>query len=159
MQQVAYKYSNSWQEQVELPVVEPRARKSVKTRISNQYRKLIVKCGFFLFAYAVLLVFLCAKSASLGYDIERLNKDISKLTTANHRLEYQIARYSSLSRIEKIAATELGMQKADLHNSIAVKVQPKPVQVASSQKETTNLSEKPLYKIYTSLSHLAQNSL
>lgn len=159
MQQAAYKYPNSWQEQVELPVVEPRVRTVAKTRNKNQYRKFIVKGGFVLFAYAVILVFLCAKSASLGYEIERLNKDISKLATANHRLEYEIARYSSLSRIEKIAVAELGMQKAELQNTIAVKVDPQPIQVASNQPEVTNLSEKPLYKIYTSLSQLAQNSL
>lgn len=158
MQQVAYSYSNSWQEKVELPVVEPRVRTVVKTK-TNQHRKILVKIGMLLFAYAVLLVFLCAKSASLGYEIENLNKDISKLTTANHRLEYQIARCSSLSRIEKLAVTELGMQRADLKNSIAVKVNSKPVQVASREPETANLSERPLHKIYTSLSHLAQNSL
>ncbi|HWQ76236.1 MAG TPA: hypothetical protein VN441_13060, partial [Syntrophomonas sp.] len=83
-----------------------------------------------------------------------------KLNTANHRMEYQIAQLSSLPRIEKIATTELGMQKPDLNKSIAVKIEPQPIQVASSQKkETTNLSEKPLYKIYTSLSYLAQNGL
>ncbi len=158
MQQVAYKYSDSWQEKVEIPVIEPRVRTVVKIK-TNQHRKLLVKAGLFLFAYAVMLVFLCAKSASLGYEIENMNKEISKLTTANHRLEYQIASYSSLSRIEKIAVTELGMQRADLSHSIAVKVEPKPVQVASRQPENANLSEKPLYKIYTSLSHLAQNSL
>jgi len=158
MQQVAYSYSNSWQEKVEMPVVEPRIRTVVRVK-TNQHRKILVKVGMLLFAYAVLLVFLCAKSASLGYEIENLNKDISKLTTANHRLEYQIARYSSLSRIEKIAVAELGMQRADLKHSIAVKAESKPVQVASRQQETANLSERPLYKIYTSLSHLAQNSL
>jgi len=157
MQQVAYDYSNSWQEKAESSVVEPRVRTVVKTR-TNQHRKIVVKCGLLLFGYAILLVFLCAKSASLGYEIENLNKDINKLTTANHRLEYQIASFSSLSRIEKIAVTELGMQRADLNNSIAVKVESQPIQVAS-RKETTNLSEKPLHKIYTSLSHLAQNSL
>lgn len=158
MQQVAYSYSNSWQEKVEMPVVEPRVRTVVRVK-TNQHRKILVKVGMLLFAYAVLLVFLCAKSASLGYEIENLNKDISKLTTANHRLEYQIARYSSLSRIEKIAVAELGMQRADLKHSIAVKVESKPVQVASRQQETASLSERPLHKIYTSLSHLAQNSL
>lgn len=157
MQQVAYNYSNPWQEKVELSVVEPRVRTVVKTR-TNQHRKVLVKCGLLVFAYSVLLVFLCAKSASLGYDIDNLNKDINNLTTSNHRLEYQIASYSSLSRIEKIAVTELGMQRADLNNSIAVKAETQPVQVASNHKVTTNLSEKPLHKIYTSLSHLAQNS-
>lgn len=159
MQQVAYNYSNSWQEQVELPL-EPRVSKVVKTtRQHNQYRKVLVKCGLLVFAYAVLLVFLCAKSASLGYQIDNLNKDINNITTDNSRLEYQIAQQSSPSRIEKIATTELGMQRADLKNSIAMKVEPQPIRVASQQNEAINMSQKPLYKIYTSLSHLAQNSL
>lgn len=158
MQQAAYKHQDMWQEKVELPVSEPRKKTVIKPAV-NQHRKILVKGGLLLFAYAVLLVFLCAKSASLGYDIDRLNKDIDKLNTANHRMEYQIAQLSSLSRIEKIATTQLGMQIPDLKKSIAVKVEPQPIQVASSQKEKTNLSEKPLYKIYTSLSHLAQNGL
>jgi len=159
MQQVAYNYSNSWQESVELPV-EPRVKKVVRTtRQHNQYRKVLVKCGLLVFAYAILLVFLSAKSASLGYQIDNLNKDINNITTANNRLEYQIACQSSLSRIEKIAIAELGMQRVDLKNSIAMEVEPQPIKVASQQNEATNMSQKPLYKIYTSLSHLAQNSL
>ena len=159
MQQVAYNYSNSWQEQVELPV-EPRVKKVVRTtRLQNQHRKILVKCGLLLFAYAVLLVFMCAESASLGYQIDNLNKDINNITTDNSRLQYQIAQQSSLSRIEKLATSELGMQRADLKNSIAMKVEPQPIKVASLQNEATNMSQKPLYKIYTSLSHLAQNSL
>ena len=159
MQQVAYKYKNAWQEQVDSPG-ELRARKVVRTtKQHNQHRKILVKCGLLVFAYAVLLVFLCAKSASLGYDIDNLNKDISKITTANNRVEYQIAQQSSLARIEKIATSELGMQRVDLKNSIAMQVAPQPIRVASQPTAATNISEKPLYKIYTSLSHLAQNSL
>ena len=159
MQQVAYKYKNTWQEQVDSPD-ELRARKVVRTtRQHNQHRKILVKCGLLVFAYAVLLVFLCAKSASLGYDIDNLNKDISKITTANNRVEYQIAQQSSLARIEKIATSELGMQRVDLKNSIAMQVDPQPIKVASQPTAATNMSQKPLYKIYTSLSRLAQNSL
>lgn len=159
MQQVAYKYKNTWQEQVDSPD-ESRARKVVRTtRQHNQHRKILVKCGLLVFAYAVLLVFLCAKSASLGYDIDNLNKDISKITTANNRVEYQIAQQSSLARIEKIATSELGMQRVDLKNAIAMQVDPQPIQVASQPTAATNMSQKPLYKIYTSLSRLAQNSL
>jgi len=159
MQQVAYKYANTWKEQVDAPG-ELHARRVVKTtRQHNQHRKILVKCGLLVFAYAILLVFLCTKSAGLGYDIDNLNKDISKIATANHRLEYQIAQQSSLGRIEKIATTELGMQNADLKNAIAMQVDSQPIQVASQPTAATNMSEKPLYKIYTSLSHLAQKDL
>lgn len=132
------------------------------TRKTNHYRKVMIKCGLGIFAYSVLLVFLCAKSASLGYEIEGLNKDISKLETANKRLEYQISLDSSLPRIEQLAASTLGMEKLDINNSIAVKAQPQPVQIAQQNdntKEDNTVSQKPLYKIYTSLSQLAQNSL
>ncbi|CFX62484.1 Cell division protein, FtsL-like [Syntrophomonas zehnderi OL-4] len=132
------------------------------TKKTNHHRKLMVKCGLGVFVYSVLLVFLCAKSASLGYEIEGLNKDISKLETANKRLEFQISQNSSLPQIEAIAVSNLGMEKLDINNSLAVKAEPQPVQIAKQKEKNTadnTASQKPLYKIYTSLSKLAQNSL
>lgn len=161
MQQATARYMPTWND-----VIDNQAELSVRqvtrtTRKVNQHRKVMVKCGIAFFAYAVLLVFLCAKSSTLGYEIEGLNKDIQNLETANHRLEYQISQKSSLSRVEKLASTKLGMQKLDLNNSIAMEAPSQPLKVASKAdpKMSNTISQKPLYKIYTSLTRLAQNNL
>lgn len=161
MQQAASRYATAWSEPIESQA-ELSVRQVTRTTTKvNHHRKLMVKSGVGVFLYAVLLVFLCAKSASLGYEIEGLNKDINKLETENNRLEYQISQKSSLSRVEKLAASTLGMEKLDLNNSIAMEVQSQPITIAdqADKNENNTISQKPLYKIYTSLSHLAQNSL
>ncbi len=159
MQQAASRHSSDWRQEIqEQPELSLR-QVTRTTRKVNQHRKIMIRCGFGLFAYAVLLVFLCSKSAGLGYDIESLNKEITALETANHRLEYQIAQESSLSRVEQLASSQLGMQKAEMTNSLAMEFKPEPEKVASRpvSSESNSISQKPLIKIYNSLSHLAQN--
>ncbi len=161
MQQAASRYANDWNESIDSKSELSVRQVTKTTKMVNQHRKIMVKCGLGFFIYAVLLVFMCTKSASLGYEIEGLNKDIQKLETENNRLEYQISQKSSLSRVEQIATSQLGMQKVDLQNSIAMEMEAQPVTVAAKENKNVNnaISQKPLYKIYTSLSHLAQNSL
>jgi len=127
----------------------------------NQKRKMFIKTAFTLFGFALLLVLLSIKSATLGYQIEKLDVDIQNLETANHRLEFQIAEKSSLERVERVAVANLGMYKPDTKTSIAMDVQAEPVQVANATATTTdnkNISQKLLNKMYSSLSRLAQNS-
>ncbi len=161
MQQAASNYSNEWRQEIQEQPELSRQQITTTTRKFNQHRKIMVKCGLGLFAYAVLLVFLCSNSAGLGYEIEGLNKDIQSLESDNHRMEYLIAQGSSLSRVEKIASSQLGMQKAEMNNSLAMEMKPEPVKVAgkSTNNASNELSQKPLHKIYNSLVHLAQNSL
>jgi len=127
----------------------------------NNKRKLFIKTGFSIFGFSLLLVFLCIKSATLGYQIENLEKDIQGLETANHRLEFQIAEKSSLARVAQVAVADLGMYKPDSKTSIAMDVKAEPIQVASVAATTTddkNISQKVLNIMYSSLSRLAQNS-
>lgn len=159
MLQAASRYSSDWRQEIqEQPELSLRQVTRITKKV-NQHRKIMIKCGFVMFAYAVLLVFLCSKSASLGYDIENLNKEINALETANHRLEFQIAQGSDLSRVEQLACSQLGMQKAEMTNSLAMEIKPEPVQVADNSVDSTSksISQNPLHKIYNSLSHLAQN--
>jgi len=113
------------------------------------------------FSFALLLVFLCNMSSTLGYQIEQLNLDIQSLQTANNRLDFQIAERSSLDRVERVAVTDLGMYKPDTKTSIALEVKAEPVQVASlavTTPDDKNISQRILNKMYSSLSRLAQNS-
>jgi len=145
----------------ETPPVGTIARKTVCVYKTNNKRKIYIKSAFMVFGYSLLLVFLCIKSATLGYQIENLEQDIQGLETANHRLEFQIAEKSSLDRVERIAVTQLGMTKPDAKSSLAMEVKSEPIQVASVSPVTTddqNISEKLLNKMFSSLSRLAQNN-
>jgi len=159
MLQAASKYSDDWRQEIQIQPELSRQQITRTTRKVNQHRKIMVKCALVLFAYAVLLVFLCSKSAGLGYEIEGLNKEIQSLETDNHRMEYMIAQGNSLSRVEQIASNQLGMQKAEMNNSLAMEIESEPVKLAtkSTNAASNKFSQKPLHKIYSSLSHLAQN--
>lgn len=160
MQQAASRYATAWKEPIDSRTELSVRQVTKTTKKTNLHRKFLVKTCLAFFVYGVLLVFLCARSASLGYEIEGLNKDIQKLETDNNRMEYQISQMSSLSRVERLASSKLGMQKVDYNNAIAMEVQAQPLKVAEKKDKNANaVSQKPLYKIYTSLSHLAQNSL
>lgn len=127
----------------------------------NHKRKLLIKTAVSVFGFALLLVFLCIKSATLGYQIEKLELDIQGLETANNRLEFQIAEKSSLERVAQVAVADLGMYKPDTKTSIALGIKAEPIQVATAAVTTTddnNISQKLLNKMYSSLSRLAQNS-
>jgi cell division protein FtsL len=125
----------------------------------NHKRKLIVKSIALIFGYALILVFLCKASATLGYQIEKLEQDVQGLETATYRLDYAIAEKSSLDRVESIATKELGMTKPDSASSIKMETKSEAVQVANVNENSTDsksVSQKFLNKMYDSLSQLAQ---
>jgi len=137
-----------------------RVVKKTVTKV-NHKRKIYVKIALALFSYALVLVFLCIKSATLGYQIDGLQKDIRNLDTANHRLEYTIAEKSSLDRVEKRAVANLGMYKPDESRSITMEVKTEPIKLASAAGSVMNdktVSQKILDKVFSSLSHLAQKN-
>ncbi len=137
-----------------------RRIKRTTTKV-NHKRKIYIKSGVVVFGYALILVFLCMSSSSLGYKIEGLEKDIQSLETANHRMEYQIAQKTSLDRVAQVAVADLGMYKPDSNKSIAMEIKAEPINIAKTATITTddkNISQKLLLKVYSSLSRLAQNS-
>lgn len=130
----------------------------------NHKRKLYIKSACMVFGYALILVFLCMKSATLGYQIEKLEVDVQNLETANHRLDYQIAEKSSLNRVEWVAVSQLGMYKPnsrDSKASVAMAVKTEPIKVASTSaisREPESISQRLFNRMFSSLSRLAQNN-
>jgi cell division protein FtsL len=161
MLQAESSYARDW-ETFQIPEPAVTARKIRKTTVKVNYkRKKYIKMGFAVFGYALILVFLCMSSSSLGYKIERLEKEIQNLETSNYRMEYQIAQKTSLDRVSQIAITDLGMYKPDSSKSIAMAVKAEPINISSTVTSTTaekSMSQKLLLKVYSSLSRLAQNS-
>ncbi len=166
MVQAGYNYAPLWEDE---PVAElPRSSRMVKKvskRKVNGNKKLLGKIGIILFLYGLFLVFLCLKSAILGYQIVQLEKDISYIQTANNRMEYQMAQMTSLDKIEEVAVNELNMYKPENNINVAVS----NIHNSSSQDNfnTSSKSEEiasadvngsSLEKIYASLMQLADNN-
>lgn len=132
---------------------------------ANKRKKLLGKLGIGLFLYGIFLVGLCIQSASLGYQIIQLEKDISGLQTENDRIEYRIAQLTALPRIETVAQTELNMYKPDNSIKMAVSGQSNSSSQDSSQVATVDESlvledneGGSLEKLYLSLMQLADNN-
>lgn len=160
MIQAGLDYSRNWDaESLYRPV--PQVQKVRRTyRKSNPKGKMVVKIGAAVFLYALVLVFLCIKGSTLGYQIVQLEKDIHQLETANHRMDYTIAARSSLDHIE-IAAAQLGLQKPEQGIAVAVAPSAEPVTVEQNagQNANTHVGEGLLNKLYNNLVVLAQNNL
>ena len=165
MIQAGYNYVPTWDNE---DVMEPRTERIVKkvvTKKPNKRRKLLGRLGMGMFLYGLLLVFLCIKSASLGYQIVQLEKDISGLQTANDRIEYRIAQMTALPQIEAVAQNELNMYKPDKSIKIVVSNSAYSSSQGSSHVATVDESLTPqdnegssLEKLYLSLMQLADNN-
>jgi cell division protein FtsL len=131
---------------------------------SNPRKTMMVKAGVAIFVYAIVVVYLCIKISTMGYEIVRLEKDIENLHAANHMLEFKIAETISLDKVEMLATSQLGMCKADRSKAIAVVAQkPEPIKLAGKQsagdkqpEQKQKLGEKSLQKLYTNLMLLAE---
>lgn len=140
---------------------QPEQRIKRVYKKTNSRKTFLAKSGLALFVYALLVVYLCIKVSTMGYDIVRLERDIDKLQATNHMLEFKIAEQISLDKVEMLATTQLGMYKPDTSRSIAVAAQkPETVNLASvptvSDNSKTNIGEKTLQKLYSNLMLLAE---
>ncbi|MDD4775992.1 MAG: cell division protein FtsL [Syntrophomonas sp.] len=136
-----------------------RTRRTV--RRVNHKRISYIKLAMAVFGYALLLVALCIKSATLGYEIDKLEQEVQGVTTSNQRLEFQIAEKSSLAHVEQVAAVQLGMHRPDSSTAIAREAVATPVSVASNtyiDADNSSVSQRLLDNLYASLSHLAANN-
>lgn len=159
MIQAGLDYSNNWDaESLYRPV--PQVRKVRRTyRKTNPKGKVFVKTAVALFAYALILVYLCIKGAALGYQIVELENEIQQMETANNRIEYSIAEKCSLGYIET-AAHELGMQKASQGIAVAVVPEIEPVIISDNDTGLSGqVGQNPLSKLYNNLLMLAHNNL
>jgi cell division protein FtsL len=139
------------------PRQEPR--RVLRTYRKTSPKRIMLKLGLLFFIYALLAVFLCIKSATLGYQIVGLQTDIDRLEASNYRMECQIAERTSLARIERIASQEMGMKKALQPLEVAVIEPKKPVEVADVTANTVSnrAADSSLKRIYANLLVLAEN--
>ncbi|NLB89334.1 MAG: hypothetical protein GX790_08970 [Syntrophomonadaceae bacterium] len=166
MVQAGYDYSRHWEE----PSInkQPQVRRVKKTyKVVNLKRKILFKFGILAFVYALILVYLCIKSATLGYQIVALEKELEQYEAANARLQYAIQEACSLERVEQIAMNQLGMYKPEKHLVIAYSdplftIQDDDTNTNDNNDDNNSViaesEEKPLYKLYTNLLLLAEKN-
>lgn len=149
-----------WEEefQVSTTVRKLKRTKYKKVRTGKLF---LIKGGVCVFIYALVLVFLCIKSATLGYEIVDLKNEINSLDTGNKRIEYKLARIRNLENIEKVAIQELGMYKPEEHLTVAAVQTTIESETAASPGPVAVNSEAgkaPLQKIYAGLVQLAEHN-
>jgi len=161
MVQAGHSYARKWEEEAYIPAMpavnyQPQIRGTL--RKANIGRSLLVKTILFLFAYALLLVYLCIKSSTLGYQIVGLENDIASLETANHSLECSIAQQTSLKRVEMIATRDLGMHRSNAVAATVCMDVPIQVNVADNSNMASQVAQSEngtLLNIYKNLRRLA----
>ncbi len=153
MIQAGYDYAK-WEDQyVPEPTRQDRSVKRKTATNKNAKRNVMIKLCIIVFAYALLLVYLCIKSATLGYEIVSLENEINQMNTENHRMEYAIAENTSLDLIEQKATSELGMIIPGTEMSYAVAVVSESVNpvLKVEMVDNTAAEDKPLAKLYASI--------
>lgn len=157
-----YDYARPW-EQADGFTPAARSRKQAKkvNPIGKILRRLFFKVGLVFFAYGIVLVYLTFQSASLGYQIVALEKDIERLQISSARLDYEIAQLSSLDSIETRAQQELGMKKPDMKMAMTIPASTLQA-VKAEETQPADVKEegpgKPLEKVYTALLFLADKA-
>lgn len=158
MVQAQYDWSKHWEQVAQEPTPIRKVKKTYKK--VNYGRKLIINLTGFAFIYALILVFLCIKGATLGYQIVELEKEIKFHESQNAGLQYSIQENCSLDKVEYIAINQLNMHKPEQQLAIALSTSTVTAgaggETSMNDDELAQLETKPLYKIYANLLLLAQ---
>lgn len=105
-----------------VPRKSHRARKKTRFHyLPRRVRLVLVGLVLLIFCTGILVVYLYAQTLVAGYRLNEMKKEINDLNTQTQMLSENIARLSSLERVEKVAKAELGMIKPDLSQMILVK--------------------------------------
>ena len=157
MVQAGYDYSRYWEPS---SAVEPKTKVVKKTyKKVNGKRKFALKLVALAFIYGLILVYICIKSATLGYQIISLEQDIKGYEASNNKLQYNIQENCSLDKIELMAVNDLGMSKPSNHMAVALSNNSSSKLVnEDSEMNISATEEKPLYKLYSNLLILAEKN-
>lgn len=77
--------------------------------------------GLVLCAFAVVYVWQSVNVIRLGYDVEGLKKEKTRLVKMNDMLKIEVATLTSPERIERIATARLGMKTPEDSQVVLVK--------------------------------------
>ncbi len=106
-----------------LPKKSRRTRKRTRVHYFPRRERLVLTGMVLLvFCAGILVVFFYAQVLAAGYQLNQVKKQLNDLNIETKALTENVARLSSLERVEKVATTRLGMVKPDTSQMILVKV-------------------------------------
>jgi cell division protein FtsL len=91
----------------------PFVERKAKVRMHRKSRGALdtIICASLLVLLALALTARYAAITRASFEISKLDRELSSVRAENERLQIQIARLTSLERIEEIAMNRLGMEK------------------------------------------------
>ncbi len=108
-----------------LPKKSLRARKRTRVyRLPRRERLVLTGLVLLAFCAAILIVYFSAQVLIAGYQLNKLKKEINDLNIQTQAMTEDLARLTSLERVEKVATTKMGMIKPDTSRMILVKTGP-----------------------------------
>lgn len=117
-----------------------------------------------IFAAGLAVAYYFSQLYTLDYQLDTLQGQISTLEAGTQDLNASIANFSSLSYVEEVATTQLGMVRASGQKVLTVAVAPpQAVGVASAagsntQKQTYSLKNPVIASLYQMLSQIKQKA-
>jgi len=108
-----------------LPEKYGRRERRNKTRHLPRRQQLVLAgLALLVFCAGVFIVFFYAQMVITGYQIHKLQREAASLDMQVRDLSVDLARLSSLERVEMVATTRLGMVRPDLKTMVAVRTEP-----------------------------------
>lgn len=96
-----------------------------KTRpLTRQQQLILVGLSLLVFCAGVFIVFFYAQMVITSCQIHKLQKETASLDMQVRDLSTELARLSSLERVEMVATTRLGMVRPDLKTMVIVRMEP-----------------------------------
>ncbi len=109
--------NNAYQKPVENPVKKEKSRRKLRFLVKKE--AVLFKIVFLLlFMLSIAVVAQYSAVVTANFLLVQTRESINELTEEQRVLELEIARLSSLERIEKKARTELGMREVQKENII-----------------------------------------
>ncbi len=135
------------------PSSRPRIRQKRRTAKMKFSSKVavtsVLAVGFFLIGIGLTLYYIYP--TRLGYQVVKLEQEVAELERQKEYLELEVARATSLERIENLATNELAMLPSSENGAYIVRNQnPLPVsQIASSPNENQNQVIQTITRVVT----------
>lgn len=102
-----------------------RKRKKIRSSSLPRHERLaMTSLVLLIFAAGISVVFFYAQIVNAGYQVNKIKKEINELDIQTRDMREDVARFSSLERVEEVATTKLGMIKPDGNQMILVKTNP-----------------------------------
>jgi len=114
-----------------------RERRSKTRPLPRRQQLILAGLALLVFCAGVFIVFFYAQMVITGYQIHKLQREAASLDMQVRDLSTELARLSSLERVEMVATTRLGMVRPDLKTMVVVRTEPEKETASGGVPEQT----------------------